>query len=121
MGMSDPAQAAGFERAYDPAWEPALRTLARGCAPTLAGLDVVEGWAGLYEQTPDANALIGEAPGVGRFLYATGFSGHGFCQAPAAGEVVADLVLRREPFVDVAPLRAERFAQGAPVLEANIV
>ena len=124
MGMSDPAQAAGFGRAYDPAWLPGLRALARGCAPTLADLladDVVEGWAGLYEQTPDANALIGEAPGVGRFLYATGFSGHGFCQAPAAGEVIADLVLRREPFVDVAPLRAERFAQGAPVLEANIV
>lgn len=121
MGMSDPAQAAGFERAYDPAWEPGLRALARGCAPALAGLDVREGWAGLYEQTPDANALIGEAPGVGRFLYATGFSGHGFCQAPAAGEVVADLVLGREPFVDVAPLRAERFAQHAPVLEANIV
>ncbi len=121
MGMSDPAQAVGFERAYDPAWTPGLRDLARGCAPALADLEVREGWAGLYEQTPDANALIGEAPGVGRFLYATGFSGHGFCQAPAAGEVVADLVLGRAPFVDVSPLRAERFAQSAPVLEANIV
>ena len=124
MGMSDPTQAVGFERAYDPSWLPGLRDLARGCAPALAGLldaDPREGWAGLYEQTPDANALIGEAPGVGRFLYATGFSGHGFCQAPAAGEVVADLVLGRQPFVDVAPLRAERFAEHAPVLEANIV
>lgn len=124
MGMSDPAQAPGFERAYDPGWEPDLRSLARECAPALADLlvdDVVEGWAGLYEQTPDANALIGEAAGVGRFLYATGFSGHGFCQAPAAGEVVADLVVGRTPFVDVAPLRAERFAEHAPVLETNIV
>lgn len=121
VGMSDPHQAPGFERTYDPAWEGALRTLVRGCAPALADLEITEGWAGLYEQTPDANALIGEAGGVGRFLYATGFSGHGFCQAPAAGEVVADLVAGRAPFVDVAPLRAERFAEHAPVLEANIV
>ncbi len=121
LGMSDPAQPVGFERAYDPSWLPRLRELAQGFAPALADLEVTEGWAGLYEQTPDANALIGEAPGVGRFLYATGFSGHGFCQAPAAGEVVADLVVGRQPFVDVRPLRAERFAESAPVLEANIV
>lgn len=124
MGMSDPAQAVGFERTYDGAWLPGLRALARGCAPALVDLldpEPLQGWAGLYEQTPDANALIGEAPGVARFLYATGFSGHGFCQAPAAGEVVADLVVGHRPFVDVTPLRAERFAQDAPVLEANIV
>ena len=84
-------------------------------------LAITEGWAGLYENTPDASALIGEARDVGRFLYATGFSGHGFCQAPATGEIVADLVLGREPFVDVAPLRAERFAERSPIAEANIV
>jgi sarcosine oxidase subunit beta len=59
--------------------------------------------------TPDHNALIGEAGAApGRFLYATGFSGHGFQMAPAVGEVVRDLYLGREPFVDVAPLAAER-------------
>jgi sarcosine oxidase subunit beta len=58
---------------------------------------------------------------VSRFLYATGFSGHGFMQAPAVGEVVRDLVLGREPFVDVSPLSVERFAQGAPRLEHNVI
>jgi sarcosine oxidase subunit beta len=71
--------------------------------------------------TPDANALVGESPGVSRFLYATGFSGHGFCQAPAVAEVVRDLVRGEPPFTDVTALRAERFAEQAPVLEANIV
>ena len=55
--------------------------------------------------------MIGEAPDVARFQYATGFSGHGFLQAPAVGEVVRDLVLEREPFIDVAPLSAERFVK----------
>jgi sarcosine oxidase subunit beta len=67
--------------------------------------------------TPDHNALIGEAPRPSRFLYATGFSGHGFQQAPAVGEIVRDLYLRREPFVDVAPLAATRTAR----LERNVV
>ena len=121
LGMSDPAQAPGFGCDYTEAWLPALRRAAARCAPSLAGLPVSHGWAGLYEMTPDSGALIGESPSVGRFLYATGFSGHGFCQAPATGEVIRDLVRGEQPFVDVAPLRAERFAERAPIVEANIV
>jgi sarcosine oxidase subunit beta len=77
-------------------------------APTLLDAPIAGGWSGLYEMTSDHNALIGEAPAPSRFLYATGFSGHGFQQAPAVGEIVRDLYLRREPFVDVAPLAAGR-------------
>jgi sarcosine oxidase subunit beta len=121
LGMSDPAEQVGFDTAYAEAWLPTLREAAAACAPTLAGVPMRDGWAGLYEMTPDHNALIGESPDVSRFLYATGFSGHGFCQAPATGEIVRDLVLGREPCVDVRPLRAERCADSAPVFEANIV
>lgn len=121
LGWTDPDQPEGFGRDYDPSWLPLLRERIAEWAPSLAGLPVASGWAGLYEQTPDSNALIGEAPHVGRFLYATGFSGHGFSQAPAAAEIVRDLVLGRDPFVDVAPLRAERFAERRPVREATIV
>jgi sarcosine oxidase subunit beta len=78
-------------------------------APILLDAPIAGGWWGDYERTPDHNALIGEAGAApGRFLYATGFSGHGFQMAPAVGEVVRDLYLGREPFVDVAPLAAER-------------
>jgi sarcosine oxidase subunit beta len=121
LGMSDPDQAPGFDCDYTDEWLPALRRSAARCAPSLADLPMSHGWAGLYEMTPDANALIGESRTVGRFLYATGFSGHGFCQAPAAGEVIRDLVRGVRPFVDVTPLRAERFAERAPIDEANIV
>ena len=121
LGMSDPDQAPGFGCEYTEDWLPALRRAAARCAPALADVPLTHGWAGLYEMTPDHNALIGESRSVGRFLYATGFSGHGFCQAPATGEVVRDLVRGAEPFVDVTPLRAERFAERAPILEANIV
>jgi sarcosine oxidase subunit beta len=122
LGYSDPAQPAGFHRTYDPRWLGELRRLAATCAPALADIPLApDGWAGLYEMTPDANALIGEARDVSRFLYATGFSGHGFSQAPAAGEVIRDLVLGEQPFADITALRAERFAERASILEATIV
>ncbi len=101
--------------------ETALAEAAERRAPAVARAPLRGGWSGLYEMSPDHNALIGEAPDVERFLYATGFSGHGFLQGPAVGEIVRDLVLRREPFVDVAPLSAERFATAAVRPERHVV
>jgi sarcosine oxidase, subunit beta len=94
--------------------EPVLRRR----APILLDAPIAGGWWGDYEMTPDHNALIGatDAP-PGRFLYATGFSGHGFQMAPAAGEIVRDLYLRRAPFVDVSALAAGRGART----ERNVV
>ncbi|REK87785.1 FAD-binding oxidoreductase [Streptomyces inhibens] len=121
MGLSDPRQQPGFQREFSREWLDPFRTAAARRAPALARLPVVDGWAGLYEMTPDRNALIGEARNVGRFLYATGFSGHGFLQAPAVGELVRDLYLGREPFLDIAPLAATRFDGRAVRPEAHII
>jgi sarcosine oxidase subunit beta len=78
-------------------------------APGLIEAPIAGGWWGDYEMTPDHNALIGAADArPGRFLYATGFSGHGFQQAPAIGEIVRDLYLGRGPFADVSGLAAGR-------------
>lgn len=110
LGMPDPVPHEGFEIETDDEWIPSLLEVAGRRAPVVTRAGIKGGWAGLYEMTPDHNALIGEAAGVSRFLYATGFSGHGFLQAPAVGEIVRDLYLERQPFVDVSPLSVERFA-----------
>ncbi|MFE2642808.1 NAD(P)/FAD-dependent oxidoreductase [Streptomyces nigra] len=121
LGMSDPDERPGFDTSTHDRWIPRLAEAMRHRAPALLDLRRTGGWAGLYEVTPDHNALIGEATSVSRFLYATGFSGHGFLQGPAVGEVVRDLYLGRVPFVDVSPLSAGRFAAGAPRPEAHRV
>ncbi|WP_269856890.1 NAD(P)/FAD-dependent oxidoreductase [Streptomyces sp. RPT161] len=121
LGMSDPRQPPGFDRSFTLDWLPLFRAAAALRAPELAGLDVTDGWAGLYEMTPDRNALIGEAAAPGRFLYATGFSGHGFLQAPAVGEIIRDLFLRRTPVIDVAPLAAGRFTSRANRPEKAVI
>ncbi|WP_328492902.1 FAD-binding oxidoreductase [Streptomyces sp. NBC_00414] len=121
VGMSDPEETPGFATETHDRWIPRLYEAMEHRAPSLLDLRRTGGWAGLYEITPDHNALIGEAPRISRFLYATGFSGHGFLQGPAVGEVVRDLYLGQDPFVDITPLRAERFAADAPRPEVNLV
>jgi sarcosine oxidase subunit beta len=121
FGMADRDQLPGFDAPTDPAWLERVSEVAARRAPALLELGVAHRWKGYYEITPDHNGLVGEAGGVERLLYATGFSGHGFMQAPAVGEIVRDLVLGREPFVDVSPLSAERFARAAPRPEHNVI
>lgn len=122
FGLADPGEKEGFDTTWTPEWLELFRDVARRRAPALAEMDTVGGWAGLYEVTPDHNALIGRSGELSNFLYATGFSGHGFLQAPSVGEIVRDLYLDREPCVDIAPLSADRFQAGCEVRpEAHVV
>jgi sarcosine oxidase subunit beta len=121
IGMSYAGERPGFDLDLSDDWLPDLADMIEQRAPRLLDVGIAHGWAGLYEVTPDHNALIGEAAQVSRFLYATGFSGHGFLQGPAVGEVLRDLYLGAEPFVDVAPLSADRFTSGTDRREINIV
>jgi glycine/D-amino acid oxidase-like deaminating enzyme len=121
LGMSDPDETPGFKLTRSDAWLPALSAALARRAPALTSAGVKSGWAGLYEVSPDHNALIGESAAVSRFLYATGFSGHGFLMGPAVGEVMRDLYLGRQPFVDVTALTADRFAASRPRPERSII
>jgi sarcosine oxidase subunit beta len=121
IGMSDPEESPGYRLDRSDDWLPRLGAAITRRAPGLADYGIASGWAGLYEVTPDHNALIGQAVPAGRFLYATGFSGHGFLMAPAVGEVLRDLYLGRTPAVDVYPLDAGRFAASGARPELNIV
>lgn len=121
MGFSDQSTQPGFDCTLDREFLDKLAELAKVRAPALLDVGIKVGWAGLYEVTPDHNALLGESHEVSRMLYATGFSGHGFLQGPAIGEILRDLYLGREPFLDISPLDVRRFASGALRPERNIV
>jgi sarcosine oxidase subunit beta len=104
--------------------EPELEDVAEHAArrlPILAELPVRSSWWGWYEMSPDHNAIVGELSDPGRFLYATGFSGHGFQQAPAVGEHLAELVAGREPTLDLSPFDLERFARGEAREETFVI
>ncbi len=119
-GWSDPAVAPGYGLERDPAYLERIAQLAAVRAPVLLDAGIAGGWSGLYEVTPDHNAIVGFGPVAG-FGYATGFSGHGFLQGPAVGEILRDNVLGRTPALDVSALSAQRFATGSTRPERHIV
>jgi sarcosine oxidase, subunit beta len=121
LGISDAGQRPGFGREFSYEWLAAFNEATALVAPSLVDVELKAGWAGLYENTPDHNALIGRARAPGNFLYATGFSGHGFLQAPAVGELVTDLFLERDSFMDPHPFRLDRFHDAEALSEVHII
>lgn len=81
--------------------------------PAFEAAEPVEGWAGLYEMTPDHNPLLGEHPELAGFHLANGFSGHGLMMAPATGAALAELLTTgASPRLDIGAFDPGRFARG---------
>jgi Glycine/D-amino acid oxidases (deaminating) len=121
MGMSDRTEPPAY--VTDVNWdflEKMFEQAARR-APALAGAGVKTAWAGLYESTPDHQAILGPIADIEGFWCAAGFSGHGFMQAPAAALLLTQLLLDKKSEIDISSFAFERFARGALVTERNII
>ena len=122
LGWSDPEEPDGFDLKVDlNRWLARVAPHVLSAAPALLDYGIARAWAGLYENTPDHNQIIGRSEQVPGFFYATGYSGHGFLMAPATGELVRDLVLERTTAFDISSLDVRRFAQVTSRLERNII
>lgn len=78
--------------------------------PGFSSAVIEEVWAGMMDITPDSLPVIGPVAKMPGLTVASGFSGHGFGTAPAAGQLAADLVTDGTPIIDPAPYRLDRFA-----------
>ena len=104
--------------------EPTIEGVAKHATrrlPILDQLPIQSSWWGYYEMSPDRNGLVGEAEDPTRFLYATGFSGHGFQQCPAVGEYLAERIVGIVPTLNLSPFSADRFARGQTREEAFVI
>lgn len=97
------------------AWNETAMRAAAAAFPIFHNAKVVQHWAGLIDVTPDAVPVISRVESIPGLVIATGFSGHGFGIAPAAGRLAADLVTGAPPLVDPAPFRFSRFSDGSPI------
>ena len=88
---------------------------ARRAFPVFARAEIAQRWAGYIDVTPDAVPVISPIAKVPGFFLASGFSGHGFGIGPAAGRLMADLVLGRTPLVDATAFRFDRFTDGSKI------
>jgi sarcosine oxidase subunit beta len=121
IGMPEKEDSWSFDLTRNSEWLGDLAEAMQRRTPSLGDVGLTSGWAGLYEMTPDHNAVIGRSSSMPGFWYAAGFSGHGFLMGPAVGEVMRDLYLGKAPFVDVSGLRADRFRGSDVRPEINIV
>lgn len=124
IAWSDPADPPGRDTSVDPHFLEGVAARVGHRFPFLSDvpIDPRHCWAGLYPETPDHHAIVGETPGVPGFLQAVGFGGHGIMHAPAAGIALAEIVTRgRSETLDLHPLRAARFAEGDLVKEAAVL
>ncbi|MBU2055762.1 MAG: FAD-binding oxidoreductase [Proteobacteria bacterium] len=87
--------------------------------PIFEETNIARGWAGLYEISPDNHAILGKVPEVEGLILAVGFSGHGFQHGPAAGMVIAELILNgRADTIDINLLNLTRFKEGKAMKES---
>ncbi len=95
-------------------WEivPEVSAMAVHRIPALAHVEIVRGWAGLYDISPDNHPILGESEAAGFYL-ACGFTGHGFMHGPVAGKLMAELILDgRTTEIDIAALSPQRFREA---------
>ncbi|NDL61601.1 NAD(P)/FAD-dependent oxidoreductase [Acerihabitans arboris] len=83
--------------------------------PQFSQAQVLQRWAGCIDVVPDAVPVISAVDTLPGFFIATGFSGHGFGIGPAAGRLMADLVLGRPTVVDPGAFRFSRFSDGSKI------
>lgn len=89
--------------------------------PPLRELRLLRQWAGLYNMSPDKQAIYGAVPEVENFFVAVGHSGHGFMMAPATGRIMAEIILGLEPTLPWQMLNGERFKTGNLIMEPSVV
>jgi sarcosine oxidase, subunit beta len=121
LGMTDREEGPSY--ATEVSWdflEKVFEQAARR-APALAMAGMKTAWAGLYETTPDHQAILGPIPEVEGFWCAAGYSGHGFMQAPAASLLLTQLLLDKTSEIDISSFGFDRFARGSLVRERNVI
>ncbi|AXT36302.1 FAD-dependent oxidoreductase [Phaeobacter sp. LSS9] len=86
-------------------------TLLAKAARFMPELDTADGtrWMGFRPSLPDSLPVIGSAKRDARVAYAFGHGHVGLTQSAATAELVADLVLGRDPAIDLAPFSPDRF------------
>lgn len=75
------------------------------------------GYAGVYDVPPDESPILGKIPEVEGFYLCCGWSGVGFGQSPAVGELMAELITENKTtLVDWSVFRLSRFREGKPLI-----
>jgi sarcosine oxidase subunit beta len=92
---------------------PAISQMVIDFFPVLKDLNVIRMWSGLIAQMSDAIPVLGFTQEVPGFVFATGFSGHGFGLAPVIGRLISELILDCKTSIPINDFCYGRFHRGS--------
>ena len=122
LGMVDKSDPPTFNMNVDDAYLEKLVEAALLRVPILEQANILNGWAGLYDTTPDHHAIVDAVEEVKGLYLAVGFSGHGFMHSPAIGASLTEVILDgKARSVNLDALSLDRFAAGAVTEETNVI
>ena len=119
--LASDLSATGPSDAAAPQWRRTIREAIRELLPVLEHVHFTLLVQGVYDVTPDRQAIIGRVPGADGLWVVAGFSGHGFMLAPAVGRIVAEAIAGTAEDEALTILDARRFAEGRLVPEHQVV
>lgn len=100
----------GFTQETTPTAAAELATAVASFLPELSAYNVTHHWAGLRPSSPHDIPFIGEHPNIKGLYINAGHYRNGVVMAPASAQLLADIILNREPIIDPSP-----YALPAPV------
>jgi len=104
-------------------WEDHIWPAVAYRVPHFERAKVINSWAGHYAyNTLDQNAIVGPHPEVTNFIFANGFSGHGFQQSPAIGRGVAEWIATGAyQSIDMSPFGYDRVIENRKFVEKAVI
>ncbi|MCA8918901.1 MAG: FAD-binding oxidoreductase [Planctomycetes bacterium] len=123
IGMSDQTESAGYDDSFNEEFGEQMLMTAMERAPVLENASPKHKWAGLYEVTPDHHPVMDKLGHIRGGYVCAGFRGHGLMHAPAAGTLMAELILDgRATSIDISALELARFSDPSRLHdEANVI
>ena len=87
------------------------KVLIKHAKKMLPGIDTseVSEWSGLRPTLPDSLPVIGPSPHFPNLFFAFGHQHIGLTAGPKTGRLIADLIAKRTPNMDLHPFRVNRF------------
>lgn len=102
-------EAAGFESRPTMQGVRALTAAGIAMVPALRAAEFDRAWAGLRPRLSDGLPIIGRLADIPNLILATGHYRNGTLLGPLTGDLVADLVVGKQPSIDLAPFSPGRF------------
>jgi len=109
MGRSNPNAVASHDISSSWGFLDEMSKTVTHILPEVAKLRVIRTWGGSYNVSPDRQPIISDTSQLKGFYMACGFSGHGFMFAPITGELLTEIILRKDLDEYAHDLHIDRF------------